>query len=383
VAQSASGRILRRTFELVDDVAEDLGPFIAGPRPSNPALGAYHDYTRWVCDSYSNVPAWAQTASAVAGVGWIGVDMSIGEICRPYLGNDGMPRAVPVVPGGQCDGVCYVVTIVADNSPNGYQFRTRGPIGGVRFVPLSGGGRVEVLSRSVPIPGSAPSCNALDVLAWRSTGLGGSGGTNPRVTATARTDGLPDNCGNVRPTAPTRGPSPRPNPGPNPPGGGQPPVLDPRGRWIFRPGPIRSPYNEPDTPCPPIDPYRPGRGDDDDPFYGPENPEPGDPGSPGLPSPTGEGGDAEGTAPADTELSGLRVDVLEVPPNANQYATGVYRGVFYAYMGNEAGLDQDYAGSMVTDGQFILAERSGLTRWRVSANPGYNVRVTPYYREVD
>jgi hypothetical protein len=51
-------------------------------------------------------------------------------------------------------------------------------------------------------------------------------------------------------------------------------------------------------------------------------------------------------------------------------------------MGGPEGLDQDYAGSMLSDGQFVFAEQDNLTRWRVAANIGYSWSVTPYYREV-
>jgi hypothetical protein len=79
-------------------------------------------------------------------------------------------------------------------------------------------------------------------------------------------------------------------------------------------------------------------------------------------------------------LWGLRIGVLEAPSSARQYAPGVYRGACYVYMGDSDGLDHDPAGAMLRDGQFVLAERDYLTRWRVAANPGYNLRVTPYYK---
>jgi hypothetical protein len=50
-------------------------------------------------------------------------------------------------------------------------------------------------------------------------------------------------------------------------------------------------------------------------------------------------------------------------------------------MGDDAGLDHDPAGAMLRDGQLVLAEREGLTKYRVAANPGYNLTVTPYWRK--
>jgi hypothetical protein len=110
---------------------------------------------------------------------------------------------------------------------------------------------------------------------------------------------------------------------------------------------------------------------------------PGDTGAAGTPTGTGVGGTEEGEAPPGQILVGLKLDMLAAPPGAKQFASGVYRGGAYVRMGTPVGLDQDYAGAMLTDGQFVFAEKDFLTRWRVTANPGYNWRVTPYYREVE
>lgn len=118
---------------------------------------------------------------------------------------------------------------------------------------------------------------------------------------------------------------------------------------------------------------------------------PGPPVTPGSPAPagppaagtsgtTGDGGDEEGEAPPGKELWALRLDINAVPPRANEYAPGVYRGVCYVYMGDDNGLDHDPAGAMVKSGQLVLAERDGLTKYRVTANMGYNLTVTPFWR---
>jgi hypothetical protein len=49
-------------------------------------------------------------------------------------------------------------------------------------------------------------------------------------------------------------------------------------------------------------------------------------------------------------------------------------------MGDENGLDHDPAGAMLRSGQLVLAERDGLTKYRVSANVGYSLTVTPFWR---
>jgi hypothetical protein len=193
----------------------------------------------------------------------------------------------------------------------------------------------------------------------------------------ARQDGLTDDCGNpppvVRQPSPTGDPSPPPfrfNPGPE---------IDidvdvdvsPEGDIIFDIG------GGPTT----VDPF-PEAPDDTDPPPGDTSPPPGDIGEPGGSGATGPGGDTEGEAGEGEVLVGLKIEVLESPPQANQYVEGVFRGACYIYMGVEGNLDQDYGGSMLKSGQFFFAEKDNLTHWLVSANNGFNFSVTPYYREV-
>ena len=114
----------------------------------------------------------------------------------------------------------------------------------------------------------------------------------------------------------------------------------------------------------------------------PPSPPPGDQGTAGSPESATPGSPAEGEAPPGEVLVGLRLDLVSTPVHPNTYAPGVFRGAAYIYMGGPEGLDQDYAGSMLSDGQFVFAEQDNLTRWRVAANIGYSWSVTPYYREV-
>jgi hypothetical protein len=129
-----------------------------------------------------------------------------------------------------------------------------------------------------------------------------------------------------------------------------------------------------------IDPFPPEDGGGDG---GTTGPNPGDIGSAGDPDSTGSGGDTEGNGSPGQILTGLKIDVLESPPQANQYAEGVFRGACYIYMGVTDNLDQDYGGSMLRSGQFFFAEKDNLTHWLVSANNGFNLSVTPYYKEAE
>lgn len=112
-------------------------------------------------------------------------------------------------------------------------------------------------------------------------------------------------------------------------------------------------------------------------------PPPGDVGSPDTPEDPDEDNESSGCAGDGQVLVGLRMELLEAPPKAREFLPGIYRGGAYIYMGTEAGLDQDFAGSQLEDGQFIFAEKDNLTCWKVRGNVGYRWRVTPYYREVE
>lgn len=349
------------------DTVEDHSEFVAGPRPSDPIRGAYHDYSRWVCDSYATVPGWARTAAAVAG--WGTVDLAMQMNCRKYL-DTRYPIGVPPFTGGQCP-VGYYIVYRASSQPGWNQTReafVNGPIQGTRYIDLGNGNfQFQVLGSSggvsVTVPAGANS--------------GGS------IISVSRLDGQSDNCGNPYATEPTPAPG-VPIPPVSPPGGGQPPEWDDDGPY-YRPGPIESPYGPP-IEFPPIDPWNPGGGDDESPFTPPDPYPPlppGDQGDPSAPVTVQPGNDAEGEAPSGKVLVGLKIDLTETPESGKQFAPGVWRGACYIYMGGESGLDQDYAGSMIRTGQFIYAERDNLTRWRVSANTGFKVVVTPHYREVE
>lgn len=195
-----------------------------------------------------------------------------------------------------------------------------------------------------------------------------------------RVDGLPDDCGpqppivvNPRPIADPTPPPFRFNPGPD---------IDidididisPTGDIIFDigTGPIT------------VDPFPDGGGGGGGGggAGGPSDGPPGDIGSPGTPSDSGEGGESSGEAPAGSILVGIRLDVIGSPPGARQFAPGVFRGACYAYLGVPGNLDHDPAGAMLRTGQFVYAEKDNLTSWQVRANNGFNIRTTPYYREV-
>lgn len=352
-------RAIDRALDKLGDLDDEIAPFIAGPRPNSPIEGHYHDYLRWACDSWAQVPAWARAASQVAGVQWMGVDEVMGRACTPYLG-DGAPAPVPPFTGGQCPGVWYDIAFV--NNRTGQTVRPAalpGPILGYSTYPGPNFWTLRVVY------------GAGSIYEFRYDSVVNGTVTISGFTAT-RQDGQPDTCGNPRPKEPTPSPTRPPDPGP-PPGGGQPPYVEPDGRWRFPVGPIPSPYDEPDYPVEPVEP-------DPDP---PEEPPPGEPGQPGLPAPTGEGGEVEGDAPEGQEISSLVLALTVVPDGRAVYKPDIHRGAAWIWMGDDAGLSQLPDGALLRPEQSVFPPRGGLTRWRVRANWGYDVLVTPYYREVD
>lgn len=116
----------------------------------------------------------------------------------------------------------------------------------------------------------------------------------------------------------------------------------------------------------------------------PEPPPPGDQGDAGGAGTTGDGGEEEGEAPPGQVLVGVLIEVLSGPPDKQGFIDpDVWKWPCWVYMGGDAGLDQDLAGQYLRSPQFVHAETENATRYRVVANIGYNLRVTPYYREVE
>lgn len=108
-----------------------------------------------------------------------------------------------------------------------------------------------------------------------------------------------------------------------------------------------------------------------------------DGGKPGPSVDTGEGGEAAGEEEL-RELVGVQTDILVAPPFARTEAvpSGTrFRGSQYVYLGNGDQLDLQPEGAIAVSGQFFFAPE-GSNAWRVVASPGYNLRVTPYYKDL-
>lgn len=332
---------------------DDLADAIANPSPSRPMREAVGVQGRKVCDALSVVPPWARALPGLQR------DLLF-TTCAPYWDAQAISPPVLTSPfsGGQCPGIQYGVNVF--RRPPG-----PGNVGSSLFA------RGPITELSATFLGS----NTYRLQVTGSNGsftenLGVLGGEPAPQLTLYRVDGQPDNCGD-----PPGDLQPGPNPAPSPPTIpiDEQPFNDPES------GPLLPIPDLPGLPGLPGIPWR-------NPFApgGPLTGIPGDPGDPGDPvDTTGPGDVAEGEAEPGSELVALKLTLLETPQFSQRLQNDVFRSVAFVYMGTVAGLDQDAAGALVRDGQLVYAERSGLTKWRVAANVGFTVRVTPFYQEVN
>jgi len=347
----------------VDQLVTGEGEYIRAGEPRGTVGKVGQAIARSFCRQYGADPGAAKFGNAAR----------IENACRPYLDDQDPGKGAKIrvpFPGGQC-AVLYTLTysynvILTDGTlrqPPDVRTRTLlGPLGPLRGEGLPEFQRImitELPSNQVQLRGgSCPQgCFA-----------------NITFVSLVRQDGQPDNCGSQPPVVTQPGPIADPTPPPF--------VFNPDGDININVGVDVLPNGTINVnvggPTVNVDPFPPEGGGGDG---GPIGPAPGDIGSAGGSADTGVGGEAEGEAPAGEILVGIKVDILASPLSARQYAPGVFRGAGYFYMGVAGNLDQDYGGAMLKSGQFFFAEKDNLTHWSVSANNGYNFRVTPYYRE--
>lgn len=351
------------------------GEYIRSGEPES-AYGKIQQATaRQYCRRYADAPSAYGSGTRVIAE----------NICRPYLNDIGYggPGAKVETPfqGGRC-ATNYSIIWSAISSTTGQRVETN--VSGFNVVgPING----IVSIGNCTINNTTPQTNRrCQVTISRGNGQTASFNNVPgsiidgvntiRIERVIRLDGQPDNCGSnppditdpVPPSVPGQ-PRERFNPGPG--------IDIDIGVDINPDGTINVDFGTgPIT----IDPF--GDSGDDGGGGGGAGPGPGDIGEPGSPAETGLEGDTDGEAPPDMVLTGLKIGFVAPPVGGNEYKEGIYRGVCYIYMGTSEGVDHDPAGAMLRDGQFIFAEKDNLTHWFVSANRGYNLRVTPYYRPI-
>ena len=359
----------------VDQLVTGEGEYIRSGEPQGTVGKIGQAVARSYCRQYGADPGAAKFGNAAR----------IENACRPYLDDldpgEGAEIEVPF-DGGQCAGTKYFVNLRWIFNGNPQATTTIGLIGPLGALTVSDAGNGS-FDRQMQAGGrfnaGFGNCGATtdNVPGVKSLGNVSTGQTvSAEVVSVSICDASADLCGNPppvvrqpRPIADPTGPGFRFNPGPG--------IDVDVNVNVQANGTINVGIGGPTIN---VDPF--GGGSDGGGGDGPTAPPPGDIGSAGGSADTGAGGEAEGEAGAGEVLVGLKIDILASPPKARQFAPGVFRGAGYIYMGVNSNLDQDYGGSMLKSGQFFFAEKDNLTHWLVSANNGYNFRVTPYYREV-
>lgn len=363
-----------------DQFVQGEGGYIAAGEPKGAIAQIGQGVARAACRRYGAGQAGATGRQAAR----------YERACRPYLDtlspSDGLGLKPPFL-GGQCatlykfggTGVANVLSCagVLANTVNGQS--TLGPSN----VP----GPIQSVSYSLINPTNCGfGAVAVTVVGAGGQVFGPTRITGPVVTGNAkiergsvsavitRVDGGLDNCGNTAPVAVPVPNIPDPTPPPfrfNPVPGidvGVDVTVNPDGSITFDVG----------TGDVTVNPFpEDGAGESGDPST--------DPGAPGASGDTGTGGSTSGDAPPGQELVGVLVDVLQAPTNPNVFANNsaqVFRGIGYVRMGYPSRLGTDISGGTVISPQFFHAQQRGLTSWATRANTGFNLRTTPYYRDI-
>lgn len=296
--------------------------------------------------------------------------------CRPYLNDIGLgkpTRLVVPVRGGQCPSTLYSFTLrrfFPDGTDIGNQTISCGggwfgPIG--VFREFSGG------SHRVGITGF----NSAGLPRRADTIVGGGPGARVEPFNFVKCLGGADNCGNapviVDPIPPGTDPTPPPfrfNPNTN--------VDVDINVTVNVDGSITFNIGAGDIT---VDPFA----DSDGGGVGGADLAPTTPGAAGTPVTTGSGGESSGAAPAGKEMTGVLVEIASFPANAARFQNNSrqpFRGAGYVALGYPGLLGIDTSGGVFSTPQFFHAQQRGLTAWRTSANIGFNLRSTPYYRDI-
>lgn len=352
---------------------DDLADTIANPPAGRPLKQAIGNAGRRYCDFVGARPTEAFGISAP-------ISATTALLCKPYWDSEGYDAPVSTLPfeGGQCeDGYTFVIKsqgnvgIGADVFANRF---TRGPITGFRVENVGGRTIGYVTSNSINVTscGAIPPAQGMMERQWFDVL------ERPReVPFTAEVlsvcPGGSNNCGDPDGVL---GPGTNPPPTPTfPPG--QEPGFDPDGQPFFFVPPVDSPIGG--------DPIDVPEQTDPDPSS-PIDDTPTDPGEPGDPEETVPGGESSGCAPEGSELTGVFVEIIEFPENAARFQNNQrqpFRGAGYIAMGWPALLGVDVSGGVINLEQFFHAQQRGITCWRVTANTGFELRCTPYYRELN
>lgn len=365
--------LVQRTFQPdagVTAAGQPVREFLAGSAPTNLFSRVQWDIGREACRRWAAGKSDSILPSR---------ESFLRDTCTPYItGAFGAPNGGAVEPGfegGQCVGKLYsfkLIRIAGNGTDLGVQTIT---CGGGWYGPIGTFRRFENGVNRVGITGFDSSGGYRE----SSTIVGGPAGAIVTPFDFVRCDGGPDNCGDAPstydPGSPVPG-IPGPAPIPNPPGN---PWPFPEVTVEVNPdGTITIDFGD-DTSAVTVDPGS----DEDGP---PVDDTPTDPGDAGDPEETGEGGEASGCAPEGSELTGVFVEIVDFPEDAARFQNNSrqpFRGAGYIAMGWPDLLGVDVSGGVINLQQFFHAQQRGVTCWRVTANIGFELRCTPYYRELN
>ena len=348
---------------------DDLADTIANPPADRPLRQAIGQAGRRYCDFVGSQPGQAILP-------WTGQGLVAPLLCKPYWDSQGYDAPVagdPPFNGGQCVGVGYFVPVEIFNTTTqqwGAVTNLSNCFGPITAITVTSTGMnqsiLKVFCRnSSGNPIERTSSQNVVVERLRAGTIGVDGG------------GDPSECGDP----PFDGFEPGDNPPPTPTFPlGEEPGFEPDGQPFFFVPPIDSPIGGDPIDVPPQpdpDPTDPGSPGDDTPT---------DPGEPGDPEETVPGGESSGCAPEGSEITGVFVEIVEFPENAARFQNNQrqpFRGAGYIAMGWPDLLGVDVSGGVINLEQFFHAQQRGITCWRVTANTGFELRCTPYYRELN
>ena len=367
IAAAAAAELPLFFNDTFDQFVQGEGEYIRAGEPKSVTSQIGQAVARAACRRYGSGAATPTAAQAER----------YERACRPYLDDIGLGKATRlVVPvrGGQCPSTLYSFTLrrfFPDGTDIGNQTIScgggwYGPIG--VFREFSGG------SHRVGITGF----NSAGLPRRSDTIVGGGPGARVEPFGFVKCLGGADNCGNapvvVDPIPPGTDPTPPP--------------------FRFNPSPTVDVDIDVDVNVDGSITFNIGTGDITvDPFTGADGTTggggaevaPTTPGVSGSAEDTGLGGESDGEAPEGKELTGVLVAILASPVDANRFknnSTQPFRGAGYISMGYPGLLGVDPSGGVFSSPQFFHAQQRGLTAWRTSANLGFNLRTTPYYRDI-
>jgi hypothetical protein len=359
-------------YKRYSETVVGVSDFLKDDLPANaPSMGKFaQEVGRRACRQY---------ARNRANYGVIAYDPVWSDSCNPYLdsideGATANGNYGPPFPGGQCSNLFYTVTVQGPNRcPGGNSFSVvvPGPVSGLIQVGNPGylggcaGGpgqsvRNNVVAGGQTWPVNPSNLHPDDAPKWRITSVTvfGSG---------------TDNCGNLpsQYNPPTYPPNLPPIPPPSNPGPGF------GNDWDVEINPDGTFNICIDGEC--SDPLPPGPGDRPP---GDPSEEPGEEdGDPNENNPNDPTGDITGCASEGQILTGIKIEITQVPVNENPGSGGFYRNVCWVWMGpSQDQLDLVTDGRFLESGQFVIPDSNNCRCYRVRPSPLWGLSVQAYSR---